>query len=133
MFHARFTVLGFGSRRPTRIPLLNDRHQAARLAWARDCSVEDWKRVSWSDESRFRRLNVIGRLRIWRQAHEAWILHVSCWVIISIRLYCSIIRTVMEFSSKTTVSLTSPVWLLAGWMSIPDFSVINWPPRLKSY
>ncbi|GFU74404.1 uncharacterized protein TNCV_2525731 [Trichonephila clavipes] len=30
---------------------------AVRLAWARehrDRSIEDWKRVSWSDESRFR-------------------------------------------------------------------------------
>ncbi|GFW69598.1 HTH_Tnp_Tc3_2 domain-containing protein [Trichonephila clavipes] len=29
------------------------------------------KRVVWSDESRFRLLNADGRLRIWRQAHEA--------------------------------------------------------------
>ncbi|GFY13578.1 transposable element Tcb2 transposase [Trichonephila clavipes] len=32
---------------------------------------EDWKRVAWSDESRFRLLNADGRLRIWCQAHEA--------------------------------------------------------------
>jgi len=66
--------MGFGSRRPTRVPLLNARHRAARLAWARehrDWSVEDWKRVAWSDESRFRLMNADGRLRIWRQAHEA--------------------------------------------------------------
>ncbi|GFV70371.1 HTH_Tnp_Tc3_2 domain-containing protein [Trichonephila clavipes] len=40
--------------RPTRVPLLNARHRFARLAWARerrDWSVEDWKRVTWSDES----------------------------------------------------------------------------------
>ncbi|GFX15531.1 integrase catalytic domain-containing protein [Trichonephila clavipes] len=29
------------------------------------------ERVAWSDESRFRLLNADGRLRIWRQAHEA--------------------------------------------------------------
>lgn len=66
--------MGFGSRRPTRVPLLYTCHRAARLAWARehrDWSVEDWKRVAWSDESRFRLLNADGRLRIWRQAHEA--------------------------------------------------------------
>ncbi|GFV59901.1 transposable element Tcb2 transposase [Trichonephila clavipes] len=34
-------------------------------------SIEDWKRVAWSDESRFRLLKADGRLRIWRQAHEA--------------------------------------------------------------
>ncbi|GFT53269.1 hypothetical protein TNCV_4233631 [Trichonephila clavipes] len=43
----------------------------------------------------------------------------SCWVITSFRLCCSLILTVMEFSSKTTVLLTNPSWLLAGWMSIP--------------
>ncbi|GFT62052.1 PRE_C2HC domain-containing protein [Trichonephila clavipes] len=36
----------------------------------RDWSVEDWKRVAWRDEYRFRPLNVDGRLRIWHQAHE---------------------------------------------------------------
>ncbi|GFW82334.1 transposable element Tcb2 transposase [Trichonephila clavipes] len=45
--------MGFGSRRPTSVPLFNARHWASRLAWARerrDWSVEDWKRVTWSDE-----------------------------------------------------------------------------------
>ncbi|GFU69450.1 hypothetical protein TNCV_2282191 [Trichonephila clavipes] len=44
------------SRQPTRVPLLNARHRAARLAWARehrDWNLENWKRVAWSDESRF--------------------------------------------------------------------------------
>ncbi|GFX34339.1 HTH_Tnp_Tc3_2 domain-containing protein [Trichonephila clavipes] len=36
-----------------------------------DWGAEDWKRVSRSDESRFRLFSVDGRLRIWRQAHEA--------------------------------------------------------------
>ncbi|GFT25185.1 transposable element Tcb2 transposase [Trichonephila clavipes] len=35
----------------------------------------------------------------------------------------------MEFSSKTTVPLTSPCWLLAGSRSIPLTFVINRPPR----
>ncbi|GFW39346.1 hypothetical protein TNCV_1833311 [Trichonephila clavipes] len=36
--------MDFGSRLPTRVPLLNDRHQTASLAWAREhiaWSVED--------------------------------------------------------------------------------------------
>ncbi|GFU77407.1 HTH_Tnp_Tc3_2 domain-containing protein [Trichonephila clavipes] len=60
-------------RRPTRVPLLNIHHRAARLAWTRhhkDWRVEDWKRVAWSDESRFRK-NTDGRLKIWHQAHKA--------------------------------------------------------------
>ncbi|GFW04573.1 HTH_Tnp_Tc3_2 domain-containing protein [Trichonephila clavipes] len=38
-------LMGFGSRRPTRVPLLNARHLAAHLDWAReyrDWSVKDW-------------------------------------------------------------------------------------------
>ncbi|GFT37945.1 HTH_Tnp_Tc3_2 domain-containing protein [Trichonephila clavipes] len=60
--------MGFVSRRPTRVPLLNARHRAESLAWSRehrDWSVEDWKRVAWNDESRFRLLNADRRLRIW--------------------------------------------------------------------
>ncbi|GBN62545.1 hypothetical protein AVEN_259773-1 [Araneus ventricosus] len=66
--------LGFGIRRPTRVPLINASHRAARLVWAREhrkWTLEDWKRVAWSDESRFRLLHEDGRLRIWRQALEA--------------------------------------------------------------
>ncbi|GFU44450.1 HTH_Tnp_Tc3_2 domain-containing protein [Trichonephila clavipes] len=40
-------------RQPTRVPLLNAHHQTARLSWTRehrDWSVEDWKRVAWSNE-----------------------------------------------------------------------------------
>ncbi|GFS73287.1 uncharacterized protein TNCV_4711711 [Trichonephila clavipes] len=62
--------MGFGSHRLTRVPLLTARHRAARRKEHRDWSVEDWKRVGWSDKSRFRLLNADGRLRIWRQAHE---------------------------------------------------------------
>ncbi|GBN20419.1 hypothetical protein AVEN_216108-1 [Araneus ventricosus] len=66
--------IGFGSRRPTRVPLLNAHHWAARLDWAREhreWTVEDRERVAWGDESRFRLLHFKGRLRIWRQADEA--------------------------------------------------------------
>ncbi|GFU81567.1 hypothetical protein TNCV_4926981 [Trichonephila clavipes] len=45
--------MGFGSHRPTTIPLLNAHHRAARLAltrYHRDRSAEGWKRVAWRDE-----------------------------------------------------------------------------------
>ncbi|GFT91512.1 uncharacterized protein TNCV_3903151 [Trichonephila clavipes] len=63
--------MGYGSHRPTRVPLLNARHQTSCLAWARkhiDMSVEDWNQIAWSDESRFRLLNVDGSLTIGRKA-----------------------------------------------------------------
>ncbi|GFY15780.1 HTH_Tnp_Tc3_2 domain-containing protein [Trichonephila clavipes] len=58
--------MDFGSHRSTRVPLLNARHRAARLTWARehrDWSVVDCKQVAWSDESQFRLLNTDGSLR----------------------------------------------------------------------
>ncbi|GBO39366.1 hypothetical protein AVEN_69439-1 [Araneus ventricosus] len=64
----------FGSRRLARVPLLNTHHRAARLDWAREhreWTLEDWEQVAWSDESRLGLLHFDGRLRIWRQAHEA--------------------------------------------------------------
>ncbi|GFS83383.1 transposable element Tc1 transposase [Trichonephila clavipes] len=101
--------VGYGSRRPTRVPLLNVRHRAACLAWARkhsDWSVEDWKRVAWSDESRFRLLNAHGRLRIWSQG--------SC---------------IPVFQQEDCTSDKSR--LATGWLDehSSDFFVINWPSR----
>ncbi|GFY13528.1 uncharacterized protein TNCV_4958981 [Trichonephila clavipes] len=66
--------MGFGSHKPTRVPLLNGRYRAARLAWERvhrDWILEDWKRVASSDEFRFLLLNTNEMQRIQRQAHEA--------------------------------------------------------------
>ncbi|GFV92739.1 uncharacterized protein TNCV_1375891 [Trichonephila clavipes] len=66
--------MGFWSRLPTRVSLLDAHHRAVRLAWAReyrDCIVEDWKRAAWSNESRFQILKANQLLRIWRQAQEA--------------------------------------------------------------
>ncbi|GBL84864.1 hypothetical protein AVEN_93886-1 [Araneus ventricosus] len=48
--------MGSQSRKPTRVPLLTARHKALRLDWARQhyhWTVDDWKRLAWSDESRF--------------------------------------------------------------------------------
>ncbi|GFY26318.1 transposable element Tc1 transposase [Trichonephila clavipes] len=54
---------------------LNDGDSRTVSKWTMQRSLHrmgfDWKRVAWSDESRFRLLNADGRLRIWRQAHEA--------------------------------------------------------------
>ncbi|GFX78664.1 transposable element Tcb2 transposase [Trichonephila clavipes] len=61
--------MGFGSPRPTRVPLLNVRLRAACLPWASEHRY--WKRVAWSEESRFQLLKVDRRLRIWRLAHDA--------------------------------------------------------------
>jgi transposase len=66
--------MGIRSRRPSRVPLMTARHKAMRLAWARQhrhWTVEDWKNVAWSDESRFQLYRADGRVRVWRKPHEA--------------------------------------------------------------
>ncbi|GFU05192.1 transposable element Tcb2 transposase [Trichonephila clavipes] len=66
--------MGFRSCRPTRVPLLTARHKALHLAWSRHYlhwTVDDWKHVAWSDESRFQLNRADGRERVWRQPHES--------------------------------------------------------------
>ncbi|GIY56940.1 hypothetical protein CDAR_86611 [Caerostris darwini] len=66
--------LGYSSRRPTRVPLLTERHRLQRLSWAREhigWSLDEWKTVAWSNESRFQLVRADGRVRVWRRPHEA--------------------------------------------------------------
>ncbi|GBL94513.1 hypothetical protein AVEN_235610-1 [Araneus ventricosus] len=68
------TVINMGSqsRRPTRAPLLTARHKALLLSWARQhyhWTVDDWKHVAWSDESRFQLYRTDARVREWRRHH----------------------------------------------------------------
>ncbi|GBM76409.1 Transposable element Tc1 transposase [Araneus ventricosus] len=65
--------MGLCSRRPTRVPLLTKRHRQLRLQWAwehRDWTMDEWKRVSWSDESRFLIHHVDGCVRVRRLPGE---------------------------------------------------------------
>ncbi|GBM86274.1 hypothetical protein AVEN_72161-1 [Araneus ventricosus] len=65
--------MGLCSRRPTRVPLLTKRYCQLRLQWARehrDLTMDEWKRVSWSDESRFLIHHVDGRVRVRRLPGE---------------------------------------------------------------
>ena len=64
---------GLRARRPARRPLLTDVHKAARLQWARGhrhWTRAQWRRVLFTDESRFGLHNVDGRLRVWRRTGE---------------------------------------------------------------
>ncbi|GBM07838.1 hypothetical protein AVEN_138677-1 [Araneus ventricosus] len=61
------------SRRPTRVHLLTKRHRQLRLQWARehrDWTMDEWKRVDWSDESRFLIHHVDGHVRVRRLPGE---------------------------------------------------------------
>ncbi|GBO41356.1 hypothetical protein AVEN_56651-1 [Araneus ventricosus] len=57
--------MGSQSRRPTRVPLLTALHKALLLSWTRqyyNWTVDDWKHVVWSDESRFQLYRVDGHV-----------------------------------------------------------------------
>ncbi|GBM16915.1 Transposable element Tc1 transposase [Araneus ventricosus] len=68
--------MGLCSRRPTRAPLLTKRHRQLRLQWARehrDWTMDEWKRVAWSDESRFLIHHIDGRVRVRRLPGEQFL------------------------------------------------------------
>jgi len=63
------------ARRPIKRPELTARHRIARLNWSRDhlqWNIRNWRRVHWSDESRFLLRPVDGRVRVWRHRNTAY-------------------------------------------------------------
>jgi transposase len=57
-------------------PFLSARHRQQRLAFAlkhREWTVEDWKRVIWSDETKINRFGSDGRQWVWKQKGEGLI------------------------------------------------------------
>lgn len=56
-------------------PLIRDQNALARRKWCRDhatWTVDDWKRVVWSDESPFTLFQTTGRVYVWRTPKEAY-------------------------------------------------------------
>ncbi len=73
--------MGYSSRRPHQVPLLSAKNRKRRLHLAQahqNWTIEDWKSVAWSDESRFLLRHSDGRVRIWRKEHES--MDPSCFV-----------------------------------------------------
>ncbi len=72
--HRTLKQMGYSSRRPHRVPLLSAKNRKRRLQFAQthqNWTIEDWKNVAWSDESRFLLQHSDGRVRIWRKVHES--------------------------------------------------------------
>ena len=54
-------------------PLLTKRHRRERLDFAiqhKDWTLEDWKKVVWSDETKINRLGSDGKKWVWKKARE---------------------------------------------------------------
>ncbi|GBM71636.1 hypothetical protein AVEN_269189-1 [Araneus ventricosus] len=65
--------MGLCNRRTTRVPLLTKRHRQLCLQGARehrDWTIDEWKRVAWSDESQFLIHHVDVRVRVRRLPGE---------------------------------------------------------------
>ncbi len=65
--------MGYSSRKPHRVPLLSAKNRKRRLQFEQahqNCTIEDWKNVTWSDESRFLLQHSDGRVRIWLKEYE---------------------------------------------------------------
>ncbi len=66
--------MGSSSRRPHRVSLLSAKNRKRRLQFAQahqNWTIEDWKNVAWSDESRFLMRHINGKVKIWLKEHES--------------------------------------------------------------
>lgn len=64
---------GFYSSTKKKVPMLKASHRQRRLKFARDhenWTVEDWKRVLWSDETKINRIGSDGRVVVWKRRGE---------------------------------------------------------------
>ena len=65
--HRTLLYMGLRSHRPVAVPMMTPVHRQKRLQWARErrnWTLEQWKKVAWSDESRFLLDHMAGRVRV---------------------------------------------------------------------
>ena len=71
----RLKSAGLKSRRVIKRPLLADRHRQTRLLWCltrRGWNIRTWRKIHWSDESRFLLRVTDGRMRVWIHTNTAY-------------------------------------------------------------
>ncbi len=118
--------MGSSSRRPHRVPLLSAKNRKRRIQFTQNhqnWTIEDWKNVAWSDESRFLLRHSDDRVRIWSTEHES--MDPSCLVSM-VQAGCGGIMVWGVFSWHT-LGLLVPIehclnataWVLLLTMSIP--------------
>ena len=75
----RLKELGYQSRIPSRKPLISEVNRNKRLAFYnlyKSWTLINWKKVIWSDESRFNLHHSDGKTRVWRTREERF--HQDC-------------------------------------------------------
>src|SRR6267154_5471523 len=83
-------------------PLLNPRHRKNRLDFAeshKEWTLEDWKRVIWSDETKINRLGSDGRTWVWKEVGE--------------QLSDRVVEGTVKFGGGNVM-----VWGCMGWMGL---------------
>jgi len=73
--------MGYHSRTALRKPHISEPNRKIRLSWAKErrfWSIDDWKKVVWSDESRFTLFQSDKKIHVWRLPKESH--DVSCLV-----------------------------------------------------
>ena len=63
------------SRRMRKVLRLSPAHVASRERWAMQrshCRAQQWRRIVFTDESRFRLFKSDGRVRVWREPNQAY-------------------------------------------------------------
>ncbi len=68
--HRTLKQTDYSRRRPHRVSLLSAKNRTRRIQFTQthqNWTIEDWKNVAWSDESRFLLQHSDGRVRIWRK------------------------------------------------------------------
>jgi transposase len=64
---------GFRSATKKKVPMLKQSHRKQRLEFAQyhaNWTVEDWKRVLWTDETKINRIGSDGKVYVWKQLGE---------------------------------------------------------------
>ncbi|KAG1959057.1 hypothetical protein F2P79_006926 [Pimephales promelas] len=144
--------MGYSSRRPHRVPVLSAKNRKLRLQFAqahRNWTIEDWKNVAWSDESRFLLRHSEGRVRIWRLQHES--MDPSClvstvqagggggvmvWGIFSRHSLGPLVPIEHRCNATAYLSIVadhrhSHKGIISDWFLEHDneFAVLKWPPQ----
>ncbi len=98
--------MGSSSKRPTWVPLLSAKNRKRRLQFAQahqNWTIEDWKNVAWSVESRFLLRHSVGRVRFKVQGSRFFIIR-------HIHNHTSIISSEMQVELKKNTAFTWGKW-----------------------
>jgi len=69
-------IIGLNNCAARRKPFISPENMVKRLAWAQEhahWTVQDWKKVLWTDESTFSQFQQSRTSRVWREPSEEWL------------------------------------------------------------